>query len=124
MKRINLKILFFILILPGFLLAQQPDSLQKAKTPVRVDSLKKVTKNLDKSKKSAKDKDVKLEGFVDKNANGIDDRLEQTGKHGMKKKKSDIFIDKDGDGICDGRESAIGLKKIMRHRRRGKMRMP
>lgn len=124
MRKVNLKILFFVLILPGFLLAQQPDTLQKAKAPVRVDSTKKVTKNLDRGKKSAKDKDVKLKGFVDKNANGIDDRLEQTGKHGMKKKKTDFFIDKDGDGICDGRESAIGLKKIMRHRHRGKMQMP
>ena len=102
MRKVNLKILIFVLILPGFLLAQQLDSLQKVKTPVRVDSTKKVTKNLDQGKKSAKDKDVKL----------------------MKKKKTDIFIDKDGDGICDGRESAISLKKIMRHRHRGKMRIP
>ncbi len=62
----------------------------------------------------------KLEGFVDNNGNGIDDRLE-AGKGGKRKMKGqkgnkDRFIDADGDGICDGNESAIGLRKIYRKR--------
>ena len=39
-------------------------------------------------------------------------------KKGFSKKK-DKFIDRNGDGICDGRESAIGLKKMYRKRRGG-----
>ena len=60
-----------------------------------------------------------LEGFIDVNGNGIDDRLEQKGE-GKRKgqyKTKDRFIDTDGDGICDGKESAIGLKKLYRKRR-------
>ena len=52
--------------------------------------------------------------FVDKNGDGIDDRL--TGGKGKQLRNRDIFIDKNGDGICDGRESAIGLKKTKRRR--------
>ncbi len=66
---------------------------------------------------------AKLEGFVDRNGNGIDDRVEQ-GQTGGKAKKGkgrrlgkDQFVDKDGDGICDGKESAIGLRKLYRKRR-------
>ena len=58
-----------------------------------------------------------LKGFVDSNANGIDDRLEfAKGKQG-KNRKRDKFIDLNGDGICDGRESALGLKKTIRNRK-------
>ena len=61
----------------------------------------------------------KLEGFVDLNANGIDDRIENAGKGKGKGKKQpkDRFVDMDGDGICDGKESAIGLKKLYRKRK-------
>lgn len=31
----------------------------------------------------------------------------------------DKFIDRNGDGICDGRESALGLKKMYRLRKGG-----
>jgi hypothetical protein len=48
--------------------------------------------------------------FLDKNANGVDDRQERMG--GMKKQQRmrDQFIDKDGDGICDDRASGMGLR--------------
>lgn len=39
-------------------------------------------------------------------------------KKGQRKRK-DKFIDRDGDGICDGRESAFGLRKMYRIRKRG-----
>jgi hypothetical protein len=60
-----------------------------------------------------------LEGFVDANGNGIDDRIEQkgNGKRKGQQQAKDRFIDTDGDGICDGKESAIGLKKLYRKRR-------
>ena len=58
-----------------------------------------------------------LTGFMDRNANGIDDRFElRKGKRGENRKK-DKFIDLNGDGICDGRESALGLKKTHRNRK-------
>lgn len=59
-------------------------------------------------------------GFIDANGNGIDDRLEEqkgTGKRKGQQQAKDRFIDTDGDGICDGKESAIGLKNIYRKRR-------
>ncbi len=59
----------------------------------------------------------RLKGFMDRNANGIDDRLEgigRWGKHKAKGRRMDRFIDRDGDGICDGRESAMGLRKLYR----------
>jgi hypothetical protein len=61
----------------------------------------------------------KLEGFVDTNGNGIDDRLEAGGKGYRKGKNAprDRFVDTDGDGICDGKESAIGLRKLYRKRK-------
>ncbi len=64
----------------------------------------------------------KLKGFVDLNANGIDDRLEGVAKGSKmqqgKGKRKDRFIDRDGDGICDGQESALGLQKLYQRRRR------
>ncbi len=60
----------------------------------------------------------KLEGFVDVNGDGIDDRLEQARqKRGKHKGPRDRFIDADGDGICDGNESALGLRKLYRKRK-------
>ena len=58
-----------------------------------------------------------MEGFVDVNANGIDDRIETSGKGKGKGQPRDRFVDKDGDGICDGRESAIGLRKLFKKRK-------
>jgi len=65
---------------------------------------------------------LKSKGFMDKNADGIDDRLaDKKGKgRGKQLRRRDVFIDKNGDGICDGRESAIGLKKAMHRRGRKK----
>ena len=65
-----------------------------------------------------------LQGFVDQNANGIDDRLEggQNGKGKGKGQPRDRFVDTDGDGICDGKESAIGLRKLFRKRQGHKSR--
>ena len=62
----------------------------------------------------------KLKGFVDKNANGIDDRIESVAGKGKQQGKKDRFIDRNGDGICDGRESALGIKKAVRRRQGGK----
>jgi len=116
-KRKIMTYLFFALLLPAVLLAQQPDSTRKSQKIASKDTSTVGKKTALKGAKKAENKQT---GFVDKNANGIDDRMEKRGKHGVKKGKTDIFIDRDGDGICDGRESAIGLKKIMRRRHGGK----
>jgi hypothetical protein len=52
-----------------------------------------------------------IEKPVDENANGIDDRLEGRGKKKGKigARGRDMFIDTDGDGICDGRETGVGF---------------
>lgn len=51
-----------------------------------------------------------LKGFIDKNANGIDDRVEISSKT-QKAKGKDKFIDKDGDGICDERATGMGFRR-------------
>jgi hypothetical protein len=51
-----------------------------------------------------------LKGFIDKNANGIDDRLELASKS-KKPAGKDKFIDKDGDGICDERATGMGFRR-------------
>jgi hypothetical protein len=44
--------------------------------------------------------------FIDRNGDGIDDRL---AGQGMRRGK-DRFIDADGDGICDERASGLGFR--------------
>lgn len=62
-----------------------------------------------------------MKAFIDQNGNGIDDRLER-GKQGKgKHRRMDQFKDADGDGICDGKESSTGIKKLRwRRMKRGK----
>ena len=95
---------------------QNKDSTQKTIKPAM---MKKDSIANKKSPKKNQTSDKKLTGFLDKNANGVDDRLEEGKRKGKGKqtKRRDIFIDSNGDGICDGRESAIGLKKTQRMRR-------
>jgi hypothetical protein len=52
------------------------------------------------------------ERVPDQNANGIDDRLEGKKKAGDKigARGRDRFIDANGDGICDGRETGLGFR--------------
>lgn len=58
-----------------------------------------------------KEKEIeKKSAFIDENANGVDDRLEQKQKAGKQKRMRDRFVDLDGDGICDGRQSGIGIR--------------
>lgn len=54
----------------------------------------------------------RVEKLIDENANGIDDRLEgKGGKKGKRRARGrDRFIDADGDGICDGRETGLGFR--------------
>ena len=107
------KILIFLMISASVLFAQKPDSTkQNLKITNRKQDTAKVL--LKKQKAKSKVKKSELRGFVDKNANGIDDRLEKS-KKGKQMGRKDQFIDRNGDGICDGRESAIGLRKT--HRR-------
>ena len=118
-----LNILLLIIFLGGSLvLAQSSDSTsekkpEKAETKNGQETSKK--QNGNQEDKDPKMTPEKLEGFVDLNANGIDDRIENAGKGKGKGKKQpkDRFVDMDGDGICDGKESAIGLKKLYRKRK-------
>jgi hypothetical protein len=103
--------LITLLALPLLLLAQKLDSTKNPTTTVPVTQPSSESKPAVKSTELGKAN--KLDGFVDKNANGIDDRLEKKAdkEKGKQMGKGDLFIDKNGDGICDGRESAIGLRK-------------
>ncbi len=94
---------------------KQPAKKEIKPAAVKVDST--FNKKLSDKKQTSKSK-LTLKGFVDKNADGIDDRLaDKKGKgKGKQLRRRDLFIDKNGDGICDGRESAIGLKKARRSR--------
>jgi hypothetical protein len=121
MKHLNI-FLFIIAFTFGNALTQSADSTQEKKQsetaakPQQVS--KQETKNPQDDERSG-EMPQKLEGFVDMNANGIDDRIETAGKGKGKGKKQpkDRFVDMDGDGICDGKESAIGLKKLYRKRK-------
>ncbi len=122
MNKYILKIVMVLFVFASFALAQKPDSIKtKKKGDVAIQKSDSVLKSVKDEKKEAipKYKENKLEGFVDKNADGIDDRIAaktMKGK-GMNKGEKDKFIDRNGDGICDGRESAIGLKKTHQKRR-------
>jgi hypothetical protein len=48
-------------------------------------------------------------GFVDGNGDGIDDRA--LGKGSGIRRGKDRFIDEDGDGICDPRATALGIRQ-------------
>jgi FKBP-type peptidyl-prolyl cis-trans isomerase len=130
----NLMFLITILFLCSASIAQQNDS---DKTDKKEETKKSEVNQAQQEKKQEQEKketgqseqtqtqqEMKLEGFIDTNGNGIDDRIETTGKGKGKGKggkgkmsQTDQFIDLDGDGICDGKESAIGLKKVYRKRK-------
>ncbi|HDQ00290.1 MAG TPA: hypothetical protein ENN22_14075 [bacterium] len=112
-------IILFLFIASSVTLAQQPDStkLKPGANFQNTDSLKTLQK-LDTEMKNELPKPLK--GFIDKDGDGIDDRLQMSGGKAKRGKGKDVFIDKNGDGISDGRESAIGLKKIQRMRRKGR----
>lgn len=57
---------------------------------------------------SSGSRQVKKQQLTDENADGIPDRAQGHGQ-GAKRRK-DRFIDKDGDGICDGRAGGLGLR--------------
>lgn len=65
----------------------------------------------------------KIQGkFMDENGNGVDDRMEKTRLHNRHVNR-DIFIDEDGDGICDGRGDALRRQsRSGRKHQRGKHR--
>ncbi|MEX2117599.1 MAG: hypothetical protein WEB37_12000 [Bacteroidota bacterium] len=69
-----------------------------------------LSSNLSYSQDSLKTKQSRASSpsqFIDKNANGIDDRSE-----GLRKRKGmDRFVDKDGDGIADDRARGMGFKR-------------
>lgn len=99
----------FVFLVIGFpLFAQQKDTLksQSVLPSVQSDSLV-----VDAVADSA---------FIDLNGNGIDDRLERRIQSRGKKPSRDLFRDEDGDGICDGKESSVGLQKLRKKRMKGK----
>lgn len=112
-------ILFIPLLCWSLAIAQESDTTKNQKrSQERIKNSEK--KEIPEQKPEADISQEKpLEGFIDANGNGIDDRIEQ--QAGKKRKgyqqAKDRFIDTDGDGICDGEESAIGLKKLYRKRR-------
>jgi hypothetical protein len=88
----------------------------------KVDSSKTKKMDLLMLKDSSSTDTSHTKGFLDVNGNGIDDRMEQMQKRMMQRHKKDFFRDEDGDGICDGKESSIGLQKLRKRRMRHRMR--
>jgi hypothetical protein len=82
---------------------------------------KTVQKEEKKSEKEIQKVDKEIQKFIDKNGNGIDDRkerefrgkgpafgpVENKGKGPGFEKNKDLFIDEDGDGICDKRAKGM-----------------
>ncbi len=68
------------------------------------------------------EKRMELEGFIDENGDGIDDRMEHgkmehKGEHGREHNRMrDHFIDMDGDGINDNRCDGMGIGSKHRSR--------
>jgi len=127
MKYLIILLILSVLFLLGTNTAftQEKDSAKVEKQEVKKESKEQNEQQKDQQVKSAEDtkkspglSQKELQGFIDQNANGIDDRLEaeQTGKGKGKGQPRDRFVDADGDGICDGKESAIGLRKLFRKR--------
>ncbi len=123
-----LSLIFTFFFLVGFLTAQSADTSEsksasgQKKSEQAVQKVKEKQDDTKESERKSQQKEkesVKLEGFIDLNGNGIDDRLEgkQKGKGKGKMQNKDRFIDLDGDGICDGKESALGLRKVYRKRK-------
>jgi len=83
----------------------------------QIQDIKETEKRAGENQKIQGSAEKELEGFVDVNADGIDDRLETSGKGKGKGQPRDRFVDADGDGICDGKESAIGLRKLFRKKK-------
>jgi hypothetical protein len=117
-------IIICLIFSTSLLFAQETDSTdmkkkeEKQVTEQQQDGQKNQTEKKEQEKqKTQGSKEKELKGFVDVNANGIDDRLENSGKGKGKGQPRDRFVDNDGDGICDGKESAIGLRKLFRNRK-------
>ena len=64
----------------------------------------------DSSKSSAKDDETKIEKTEDQIMPSFD----------KSKKKKDVFIDKDGDGICDNRAEGMSFEKMRKRKQKGK----
>ena len=121
MKLLNILLVIFFMGLGGIFAQSNDSTSEKKQNKEKVAAEQSADKKQqeDQEKKDSQQKPEKLEGFVDLNANGIDDRIENAGKGKVtgKKQPKDRFVDMDGDGICDGKESAIGLKKLYRKRK-------
>ena len=95
-----------VIVAAGSALAQQADTA--ASNATKGEQAQEMKQQQDQEK--ARNQRQELKGFVDKNANGIDDRLE-IGSKGPAAKGKDKFIDKDGDGICDERATGMGFRR-------------
>jgi hypothetical protein len=57
---------------------------------------------------SSGSRQVKKQELTDENADGLPDKAQGRGQGARRRK--DRFIDKDGDGICDGRAGGLGFR--------------
>jgi len=73
-------------------------------------------KNPTQSKKFVDLKGDSIDDRIQKNLEGADKIKNSNKVKGRQGQNMDRFIDLDNDGICDGKESIIGLKR-MRHKR-------
>jgi len=99
------KILFFLLFFMTLAIAKSQEEPQKVQEK----------KAVEKTETIRNQNSISNEKFIDKNADGIDDRLtQQQGNHygnlnNNRKRGKDVFIDEDGDGICDKRATGLGF---------------
>lgn len=96
-----MKVLIILIVLSaGVGLAQVVDSSQIRKERQEQNQVK----NIYQQKKQFKDQIGSKEDFNIK----------------IERKKKDVFIDKDGDGICDNRQSGMSFNKMRKHLGSGK----
>ena len=121
-KYLMLVALIFMIsfFMAGDIWAQKQDSTKVKQQPASIEKIDSLDSKIKADSANAASEGKPLKGFIDKNANGIDDRIENAGSKGKQQGKKDRFIDRNGDGICDGRESALGIKKAFRNRKGGK----
>lgn len=93
-----MKTLIIILILASFSVAyaiEQPDTT-KSQSKERSEEQIQEHEKLNKSDK---------ENFIDKKGTGEQNRVQE-------RKRKDVFIDKDGDGISDSRQGGMSFNKL------------
>ena len=76
------------------------------------------TQNKEKKQEQIQNQEQKSELNQVQNQTGPKENSQSNGQFG--KKKKDVFVDKDGDGICDSRQSGMSFTKMRKRMGAGK----